>query len=60
MVQELSQRESGSGHGFVFQGTASESGGTSVNAWNSWGESKVGQRDGAYSLHGNRGRCPTM
>ena len=45
---------------FVFQGTAGESGGTSAKVWQCWGESKAGQRDGAYSLQGNRGSCPTM
>ena len=32
VVQEVTQRESGSAHGFVFQGTASEGGETSVRA----------------------------
>ena len=31
----------------------------SASPWQCWGESKAGQRDGAYSLQGNRGRAPT-
>jgi len=39
VVQEVTQRESGSAHGFVFQGTTSEDGETLVNAEKCWDRS---------------------
>ena len=33
VVQEITPRESGSAHGFVFQGTGGEGGETSVKVW---------------------------
>jgi len=39
VVQEVTQRESGSAHGFVLRGTTSEDGETSVNAQKYWDRS---------------------
>lgn len=43
LMQQVTQRESGLAHDFVFGGTASEDGEMSVKVGTCWGENKVGE-----------------
>ena len=54
VVQTITQRESGSVHGFVFQGKASKDGETAAQVGTYWGETKVGKHVGCLQPAGKQ------
>ena len=57
VVQKVTQRESGSAHGFVFQGTADEDGETPVQVGTYQGENKVGKHVGCLQPAGKQAQA---
>jgi len=63
VVQQVTQRDSGSAHGFEFQGEISEHGKKSVKLWKCWCECWVGRKDVCLQAEGKKsagmGQCRT-